>query len=192
MRRTHVLMGLAAIAAIGVISTAVAVNDDGQATIAAKKKGKRGPAGPPGPQGPAGPQGATGQAGPLSNASFGAEANPITNIGIGSLADNSQTMVTANVESSGDGPVTGTASVTVTAATAAADIECQLRIAGTLANGVANRETLTVGELSVISFTGGRVVGSGEHDVDAQCRQASGAGTVNFIQGNVSALAVEH
>jgi hypothetical protein len=195
MRRTHVLMALVAIAAVGVISTAVAVDDGGEATTAAKKKAKRGPAGPPGPQGPqgpAGPQGATGPAVPLSNTSFAAEGNDITDIGTGPLADNSQTMVGANVEASGNGSVTGTASVTVTAATAAADIECQFRIAGTLTNGVSNLETLTVGELSLVTFTGGRTVGPGEHDVDAQCREASGAGTINFLQGNVSAVFVEH
>jgi hypothetical protein len=61
MKRSYVLIGLGLIAAVALVSTAVAGSDGGGTATAAKKKVRRGP---PGPQGPAGPPGPAGQAGP--------------------------------------------------------------------------------------------------------------------------------
>jgi hypothetical protein len=66
MKRRYVLIGLGLIAAVALISTAIAASGDSSARVAAKKKAKRGPPGPPGPAGPQGiqgPPGAEGQPG---------------------------------------------------------------------------------------------------------------------------------
>src|SRR5215208_5865323 len=63
MKRSYVLIGLGLVAAIALISTAIAGPGDGSgdnASAEAKKKVRRGP---PGPEGPAGPPGAKGDQG---------------------------------------------------------------------------------------------------------------------------------
>lgn len=67
MKRRYALTGLGLVAAVALVSTAVAggvpgsgSDGDGAATAAKKKKAKRGPAGPPGPQGVQGAQGPPG------------------------------------------------------------------------------------------------------------------------------------
>jgi collagen type I alpha len=67
MKRRYVLIGLGLVAAVALVSTAIAgagsSSKGSSARVAAKKKLKRGPPGPAGPQGPAGAQGATGPVG---------------------------------------------------------------------------------------------------------------------------------
>ncbi len=64
MKRSYVMIGLALIAAVGLISNAVAGSGSGHDSAqSAAKKGRRGPPGPPGPQGPQGIQGVPGQDG---------------------------------------------------------------------------------------------------------------------------------
>jgi hypothetical protein len=67
MKRRYVLAGLGAVAAVALISTAIAASGGTgkgpSAQVAAKKKLKRGPAGPQGPPGPPGAQGAPGTPG---------------------------------------------------------------------------------------------------------------------------------
>jgi hypothetical protein len=69
MKRSYVMIGLGLVAAIALISTAIAGPGGGSgakdpsATAAKKKKAKPGPPGPQGPAGPQGPQGAPGQKG---------------------------------------------------------------------------------------------------------------------------------
>jgi hypothetical protein len=70
MKRSYVLIGLGLVAAIALISTAIAGPGGGSkkqtsAQVAGKKKkkAKPGPPGPPGPVGPAGPAGAAGAPG---------------------------------------------------------------------------------------------------------------------------------
>ena len=61
MKRSYVLIALGLIAAIAVVSTAVAGGLNGPgANVAKKKKGPRGPAGPAGPPGAAGANGVSG------------------------------------------------------------------------------------------------------------------------------------
>ena len=60
MKRSYVLIALGLIAAIAVVSTAVAGGLNGPGANVAKKKGRRGPAGPAGPPGAAGLPGAAG------------------------------------------------------------------------------------------------------------------------------------
>jgi hypothetical protein len=75
MKRSFVLTGLGLVAAIALISTAIAgpsgsAGSGSPAKAAAKKKGRpgpRGPAGPTGPTGPQGPQGAQGIQGNQGN-----------------------------------------------------------------------------------------------------------------------------
>jgi hypothetical protein len=67
MKRRYVLIGLGLLAAIALVSTAIAGSGDASkgpsAKVAKKKKVRRGPPGPPGPPGPAGPPGAEGAPG---------------------------------------------------------------------------------------------------------------------------------
>jgi hypothetical protein len=67
MKRRYVLTGLGLVAAIGLMTTAIAASggSDGKTQLAevAKKKARRGPPGPQGPAGPQGPQGAPGTPG---------------------------------------------------------------------------------------------------------------------------------
>lgn len=98
MKRTYVVIGLCLIAAVGLISTAVAGSGDpDSATVAKKKKkkAKRGPAGPPGPQGLQGPQGPPGPAGAtnvvIRSANFSVPAN---NFGSGDVNCNSGEVAT--------------------------------------------------------------------------------------------------
>src|SRR5882757_11187291 len=63
MKRSYVLIALGLIAAIAVVSTAVAGGLNGPGANVAKKKGRRGPAGPAGPPGAAGAAGANGVSG---------------------------------------------------------------------------------------------------------------------------------
>jgi hypothetical protein len=75
MKRSYVLLGLGLVAAIALISTAIAVPGSGSdkqtSAQAAAKKGRRGPPGPQGPAGPTGPAGPAGAAG-----ANGLDANP--------------------------------------------------------------------------------------------------------------------
>jgi hypothetical protein len=199
MRRRYVLTGFALVAVTALVGTAVAgiggtTGDGPGAKSAAKgKRGPRGPAGPAGPAGPQGPPGQTGPAGPVSaGIGFGAEGNPIADIGTGALDNDSQRLVFTNVPTSGPSSVvTGTASVTVSATALPAEIDCQIRIAGVLANGVSNTELLPVGDVTVVTFTGGRAgIGAGSHQVSAQCRQSAGTGVVAFTKGNITANAL--
>jgi collagen triple helix repeat protein len=65
MKRSYVLIGLGLVAAVALVSTAIAGDSSkgSSAQVAAKKKVKRGPAGPPGPVGPPGPAGPPGAQG---------------------------------------------------------------------------------------------------------------------------------
>ncbi len=66
MKRRYVLAGLGLVAAIALVSTAIAGglgSSQGPYAETAKKKVKRGPAGPPGPPGPQGIQGPPGEQG---------------------------------------------------------------------------------------------------------------------------------
>jgi hypothetical protein len=66
MKRSYVMIGLGLIAAIALISTAIAGpsgGSGGKGPSAAAAKKKKAKPGPPGPQGPAGPQGAQGAQG---------------------------------------------------------------------------------------------------------------------------------
>ena len=60
MKRSYVMIALGLIAAVALVSTAIAGAGDGTGATTAKKKGKKGPRGPAGPAGPAGANGVSG------------------------------------------------------------------------------------------------------------------------------------
>ncbi len=76
MKRRYALTGLALVAAMALVATAIGgprlgSSDQSGATKAAKKRGPRGPAGPAGPAGTAGSQGPQGPAGVAGANGFG-------------------------------------------------------------------------------------------------------------------------
>jgi hypothetical protein len=160
--------------------------------VAKQLAGKVGPPGAQGPQGAAGAPGTPGSPGvPGPTASAAGTANPepdVSDIGIAALSSNTQTLVTTNVTTTGASRIVATGSVAVGATAAGPPhIECQIRIDGTLA-GVFIKEVLEQ-TFHTVTFTGAATVGAGAHTVDAQCRRSSGAGTVGFQQGNITAIA---
>lgn len=82
MKRGYVLIGLGVVAAVALVSTAVAGSGSSAekpAVVAAKKKVKRGPPGPPGPQGQQGPQGLQGAPGQQGEQGEQGEPGPFPN-----------------------------------------------------------------------------------------------------------------
>jgi hypothetical protein len=99
MKRSYVLTGLGLVAAIALISTAIASSGDsgkGSPAQVAAKKGRRGPPGPAGPPGPPGSQGQQGIQGiPGTNGTNGATSVTVrtTSLFVGT---NSQQNATAS------------------------------------------------------------------------------------------------
>ena len=194
MRRSYVMTGFALVAVVALVGTAIAGpgGGPGDAKVAAKK-GKKGPRGPAGPQGPQGPQGQQGQQGPQgiqgvpgapgpSTSSFGT-ANPEPDTAdIGAAATN---LVTTSVTTPA-GKVIGHASL-VLGGTAGTDVECTIKVNGVDA-GLIVKERIS-SAFHTVSFTGGVAVAAGTHTVAASCRRSSGAGTIAFTQGNLTAIA---
>ena len=191
MRRSHVMTGFALVAVVALVGTAIAGpgGGPGDATVSAKKgkKGPRGPAGPQGQRGPQGPQGLQGAQGVQgaqgpSTSSFGT-ANPEPDTAdIGATATN---LVTTSVTTPA-GNVIGHASL-VLGGTAGTDVECTIKVNGVDA-GLIVKERIS-SAFHTVSFTGGLAVAAGTHTVAASCRRSSGAGTIAFTQGNLTAIA---
>ena len=97
MKRSYVLTGLGLVAAIALISTAIASSgDSGKGSPAqVAKKGRRGPPGPAGPPGPPGPGGQQGTQGiPGTNGTNGATSVTVRTASL-FVGTNSQQNVTA-------------------------------------------------------------------------------------------------
>jgi hypothetical protein len=201
MKRRYALSGLGLVAAIALVTTAVAGGGLGSgdkgpsAKAAAKKKAKRGPpgpagpAGPPGPAGPAGSTGAPGLAGPTGPSNAAIERDSSVTV-----PDTMGNLQAETVE--GGSPYLFWAKARMNSTSGTGNVQCELRTGGATVQdsfGSTPAPTTANGGRDIL-LMGADNLPAGAQAVEFRCADAGGevsASNLRLLVQRAGALVVD-